>query len=253
MMQQQEQQPLLPAQQEAIRELRRRYEEGELAYELFEPTLDRLLQAKEAEECWAILQELPTPPMSALAALEGRPMQPAVAQVQVPSTQNIVCLMGETKRTKRPWRLAQKTLALLGMGEMVLDMSLATLPQYGTLNIYAGMGEVVLKVPRSVHVIVRAFLCMGEIDAMGEKKGGICLMAHEESSITPNPNLPNAPYAAYGTQIPTATLEINAHMLMGELRIVQVEDRNQGTTIEPVQTFQQVEGRANRKKLPQPK
>jgi Cell wall-active antibiotics response 4TMS YvqF len=249
MMQQQEQQPLLPAQQEAIRELRRRYEEGELAYELFEPTLDRLLHAGEAEECWAILQELPTPPMSALTALEGRHMQPAIAQVQaqVPSSQNIVCLMGETKRTKRSWRLAQKTLAILGMGEMVLDMSLATLPQYGTLNIYAGMGEVVLKVPRSVHVIVRAFLCMGEIDAMGEKKGGICIMAHEESSTTLSSNAP------YGTQIPTATLEINAHMLMGELRIVQVEDRNQGTTIEPIQTFQQVEGRTNRKKLPQPK
>jgi Cell wall-active antibiotics response 4TMS YvqF len=135
------------------------------------------------------------------------------------------------------------------MGEMVLDLSLATLPQYATLNVYAGMGEVVLKVPRSVHVIVRALLCMGEIDAMGEKKGGICLMAHEEISPTPNPN------ASYGTQslMPTATLEIKAYMLMGELRIVQVEDRNEGTIIEPVQAIPRVEGQSNRKKLPQPK
>jgi Cell wall-active antibiotics response 4TMS YvqF len=246
-MQQQEQQPLLPAQQEAIHELRRRYEEGELAYELFEPTLDRLLQAKEAEECWTILQELPTPPMTALAILEARPAPQVVPQMQVQRSQKIVCVMGETKRTKRPWRLAQRTLAILGMGEMVLDLSLATLPQYGTLNVFAGMGEVVLKVPRSVHVIVRAMLCMGEIDAMGEKKGGICLMAHEENSPTPNPNAP------YGTQLPTATLEIKAYMLMGELRIVQVEDRSEGTMIEPVQTIQQVEGQSNRKKLPQPK
>ncbi|HLX56506.1 MAG TPA: LiaF domain-containing protein [Ktedonobacteraceae bacterium] len=246
-MQQQEQQPLIPAQQEAIRELRRRYEEGELAYELFEPTLDRLLQAREAEECWAILQELPTPPMSALAALEGRPAPQVVPQMQAQQSQSIVCIMGETKRTKRPWRLAQKTLAVLGMGEMVLDLSLATIPQYGTLNVFAGMGEVVLKVPRSVHVIVRAFICLGEIDAMGEKKGGICIMAHEENLPGPDPNAP------YGSQEPTATLEINAHMFMGEIRIVQVDDRKEGTIIEPVQSIQQLEGQSNRRKLPQPK
>jgi len=66
---QQQQQPSLTPQQEAIRELHGRYERGEISFEDFDKALDQVLQARSPEECWAVLQNLPHSPVMALRAL----------------------------------------------------------------------------------------------------------------------------------------------------------------------------------------
>jgi hypothetical protein len=48
--QEQQQQPVLTLQQQAIQEVRRRYEQGEISFDIFESALDALLQAREPEE-----------------------------------------------------------------------------------------------------------------------------------------------------------------------------------------------------------
>ena len=40
----------------------------------------------------------------------------------------MIDLIGTFRRIKRPWRLGQQTMALLGIGELAQDLSLATMP-----------------------------------------------------------------------------------------------------------------------------
>jgi len=234
---QQQQQPALTPQQEAIRELHGRYERGEISFEEFDKALDQVLQAQSPEECWALLQNLPHSPALALSALETPVARPAVP---VSPSHEIWSLIGEIKRVRHPWKLAQQTTALMAIGEIELDLSMAALPQQGTLQVNVLIGEVKIYVPRSVHVTVQTTAVIGEVNALGHKSEGIIAHSQAESY-------------AEGTLDTTAPrLEIQVNMLIGEARVVQVDN--------PVivDKLARKEGRwlkreAARAQLPQPK
>lgn len=222
-MQQQATQPeRLTPQQQAIRTVRDRYERGELSFEVFKQALDDLLTAKSAEECQAILETLPTPEHArALQALEGgmaaaRPAAP-VAPVVAPGqhTSWLFMLMGELRRTQRRWRLAPHTNCLLAMGEVKLDLNLATLPPAGVLNLFGLMGSMTVYVPKSVRVRVHAVTLLGEAKVLGEGSGGILAMGHADSAEFDDPQS--------GAPEPTADLTIRAFMCMGEIKVVQTD------------------------------
>lgn len=196
-------------QQQAIHELRNRYQRGELSFEDYESAFDKLLQAKTMEECWAVLQQLPPSPAYALQTVETPSQPPAV---QLAPTQWIVSLIGDLKRIRHPWKVAQQTTAFMGIGDIELDLSLAALPQSATLQVYAFIGDVKIYVPRSVHVTVSTTALLGEASALGQKAEGF--IAHSSSERAAEATLDAAaPY-----------LDIQAHILLGEVRVVQVDN-----------------------------
>src|SRR5690348_8298781 len=102
------QQPALTPQQEAIREVRARYERGDIPFERFEYALNALLAAKTPDECRTIVQELPATPLDPLAALEALsppPAAPARPASKLPARRWMWTILGEFKRLKRPWRM----------------------------------------------------------------------------------------------------------------------------------------------------
>lgn len=227
-MQMQQPQPAQPErltpQQEAIRTVRDRYERGEIAFDAFKQALDDLLAAKTPEDCQMILDALPTPDhVRALQALDGAMAAPRpAAQPPVPAATEsgqrtgwLLMLMGELKRTTRRWRLAPRTNCLLLMGEVKLDLNLATLPRQGVLNLFGMMGEMTIFVPRSVRVRVRATTLLGEAKALGEGSAGILAMTHADSHEGEDP-APSAPE-------PVSDLVINAFMCMGEIKVIQTD------------------------------
>jgi predicted membrane protein len=140
--------------------------------------------------------------------------QYAVVQsvVQVPHTSWLVNILGELKRTKRPWQLAQNTRAITLIGEMALDLSIAALPPKGVLEVFMGIGELKITVPRDVYVSVRAGLAIGGVCIDGEKRAGILCFTHDEiqpSGIEPGSSVPQ--------------LEIRVSGLIGEVKINQVD------------------------------
>src|SRR5262249_14407247 len=156
------QKPALTPQQEAIREVRARYERGDITFDRFEYALSALLAAQSPDECRAIVQELPISP---LAVLDGLNAPPAP---KLPGRRWLVGIIGEFKRLKRPWRMGHRTTAVVGIGELELDISLASMPAHSVLDVYALIGEVKLYVPSSLHVSVHTFTMIGEANAFGE-------------------------------------------------------------------------------------
>jgi hypothetical protein len=215
-MQQHSQQPSTP-QQAAIQEVRERYARGELSFEVFKRGLDALVLAHTADECRAILAALPSLPHAApLHALEtSAPAAPTPAVSTPPAarprTAWMFMLLGELKRTRKRWRLGERTTCVSLIGETKLDLSLATLPRSGVLRIVAAIGEATIYVPRSVSVSVRAFTLLGEAKALGEHSSGIPALLHAES---------HDPEDAARAE---SHIEIQAFMLLGELNIVQVD------------------------------
>jgi len=230
------QHPALTPQQEAIREVRSRYERGEITFDRFEYALSALLSAQSPEECRAIVQELQPSPVAAFdamvapAAAPATPASPAVSAPRLPDRRWLVGIVGEFKRLKRPWRMGQRTTAVMGIGELELDMSLASMPQHSILDVYALIGEVTLYVPSSMHVSVRTFNVIGETNAFGESRGGIFNMMDEEEF---SPQGAGAPH-----------LEIRVFMLIGEVNVKQVDA--------PVVTLIPVDEKAQPPALPQP-
>ena len=206
------QQQALAAQQAAIGAVRDRYERGEISVEAFKNGLDALLLARSAEECQAILDELPASPTRALDALAPRPVAPASA----PPTQRmgwLVALMGGVNRTRRPWRLAEQTFGLAVMGGIELDLRLATLPRQGMIRLLVLMGGVNIRVPPSVRVTVRSAVAMGGVNALGEDTGGMIAFGQAESQ-----HLDTADQ-------PTSELEIQVIAVMGGVEVKQVPPR----------------------------
>jgi hypothetical protein len=204
-----QQQPALTPQQAAIQELHGRFERGELSFEDFERALGKVLQAQNPEECWAILHDLPAPPGMSLSALDIPSARPAV---QAPPSNWIVSLIGEVKRIRHPWRMGQQTTAIMLIGEIELDLSMAALPQRGILQINMLIGEVKIYVPRSVQVSVQTTAVIGEVNALGQKSGGI--IAHSQAENYP-PGMP---------ETTTPQLEIQVNLLIGEVKVVQVDN-----------------------------
>ncbi len=125
------QQPAITPQQEAIQEVRARYERGELSFDRFEYAINAILQAETPAACQAIVRELPASPTTALRA-PAAPAAPALANVS--SQVRMVNVIGELKRTRRPWKMGQRTTVLMGIGALKLDLSKATIPPSGLLD-----------------------------------------------------------------------------------------------------------------------
>ncbi|HEY7349999.1 MAG TPA: LiaF domain-containing protein [Ktedonobacterales bacterium] len=229
-----QQHPALTPQQEAIREARTRYERGDIPFDRFEYALNALLAARTPEECRTIIQELPTEPVNPLDALiSASPAALAPTAPKLPGRRWLIGIIGEFKRMKRPWRMGQRTTAVMGIGELGLDMSLATMPPHSVLDVYALVGEATLYVPSSVRVSVRAFTLIGDVKALGESREGIFAYLNEEEFPAPGAGAASAPH-----------LEIRAFMLIGELNVKQVDA--------PVITLEMTPGQAAPPALPQP-
>lgn len=229
-----EQHPALTPQQEAIREARTRYERGDMPFDRFESALTALLVAQTPEECRTIIQELPSAPVNPLDALTALPPAlPAPTTPKLPDKRRLISIMGELKRTKHPWRMGQRTTVVMGIGELALDMSIASMPAHSILKIYALAGEARLYVPASVRVSVRAVTLIGEAKAFGESREGIFAHLDEEAFPAQGPSAAPAPH-----------LEIRAFLLAGELTIKQVDA--------PIITLEMMQGQPTPPALPQP-
>jgi hypothetical protein len=198
--------PALTPQQAGIQEARTRYERGILTFEQFEYAVNALLQAQTTEECLAIIKELPT--AAATSALHG-PAQPATPAA--PPPERIVAAMGELKRLRRPWSLSQHTSVMMWLGQVKLDLSLATLPQNGILDVFVPVGEAIIYVPNEVDVTVHAFALIGEVKVMGEERNGVFVVLKQEEfparGVPPDP----APH-----------LEIHLRTIMGSVKVKRV-------------------------------
>lgn len=198
--------PALTPQQAGIQEARTRYERGILTFEQFEYAVNALLQAQSTEECLAIIKELPT--AAATSALHA-PAQPAAPAA--PPPERIVAAVGELKRVRRPWSLSQHTSVLMWLGQVKLDLSLATLPPNGILDVFVPVGEAIIYVPNEVDVTVHAFALIGEVKVMGEERNGIFVALKQEEfpaqGVPPDP----APH-----------LEIRLRTIMGSVKVKRV-------------------------------
>lgn len=205
--------PAVAAQRAAIQDVRARYERGELTYETFRRALDALVLARDADECRAILDALPTSPLSALAALDTPP-PPISAPVSTSAPlehKRIIAFMSQIRKLRRPWQLAASAHAVAFMGEVKLDLGLAELPPQAALHVTAFMGTVIIYVPRTVRVAVRTTVFMGETQALGERVGGVIVTGHEEY------------VPASGT--PTPQLDIEAVNFMGSVKVILTDGR----------------------------
>jgi hypothetical protein len=202
----QPQPPALTPQQEAIRQVRERYEQGDLSFDRFEYALNALLQAQTPEECQAIVRELPSSPVSALDMYSSQPPMTSTPG----RTRWWVAFMGGFQRLSRPWKMTERTVGVMIMGGAEVDLSLAALPRQGVIRIFMLMGGAKLFVPRSVDVSVRSFIIMGGVNALGESSGGIISFSHEES------------HALRGPQSSVPQLEIEVFGMMGGVEVVQV-------------------------------
>jgi len=201
----------LTPQQEALREVRDRYERGILDYDTFRDAFEQLLQTSDAAECQRILAELPHAPMDVLAALDRTSSPPAAIPARhvtrLPPHRTFFTLMGEINRSKHPWKMGEHTTAVALMGEINLDLTIAALPPEGTLNVALMMGEVRITVPPNVSVTVHAFTFMGASRAIGERSEGIFAYVNDDAEAE--------------TATAQHHLDIHVFVLMGEVRIVR--------------------------------
>ena len=177
------------AQRTAITEARARYERGEITFDAFRRALDALVLARDAGECQAILEALPTEHAAALAALEPSPTPaPSAMERSGPQHKAIVAFMGQTKKLRRPWRLAPSTKTRAFMGEVKLDLGVAELPPRATMHITAIMATVVIYVPTNVRVSVRTTALLSDTNALGgEGTSGVVAFGREEHAPAGEP------------------------------------------------------------------
>jgi len=214
----QSQQPSATPQQEAMRVLRERYERGEIEFDTFQRGLDALLLARDADECQAIMNNLPQLPVSKLDqldALSSHSSRPASAPAPFRTSgqpKRLVALFSEVKRVNRAWRLDPDTTGGAVFGEMKLDLNLAALPSHATMTLSAVFGELTIYVPETARVRVRASAFMGEVNIFGESSGGI-FVRDEVISEGTNPNHQEA-----------ATIDLDVRAIFGQVNIIQGEN-----------------------------
>src|SRR5215469_14896158 len=128
--------PTLPsAQQDALLEIRSRYERGEISFDDYRRAFDQIMRAEDAGQCTVVVQALPHSPLSVLDALDRR-ATPA-APVARAGTRWLVSIIGEMNRLRRPWRMGAQTNTLSLIGEVNLDLSLAEIPRNGVLRVFS--------------------------------------------------------------------------------------------------------------------
>jgi hypothetical protein len=208
-----QQQPTLTPQQQAIQVVRTRYEQGILTFDQFEYAINALIVAQTPEQCQQILNELPSTTATSVLHAPAQPAVPkAPASPGTPTTQSrIVGAIGELKRTQRPWHLEPYTSVRMWMGQVKLDLSLATLPPNGVLEVFVPLGEAIIYVPREAHVKVRAFALLGEIKVLGEERNGI--FAHLKDEEFPPETT---------TAVPAPHLEIRLKTIAGTVKVIRV-------------------------------
>jgi hypothetical protein len=197
----------ITAQQSAIASVRTHYERGEISYETLRHALDTIVAARSAEECDAIVRELPISPLAALAALDvSSPRTPTTAQPQ-----SIVAVMAQTTKLRRPWELQSDARVTAVMGGVQLDVGRAKLPPRATIRVRAVLGEVTLYLPSSAQVTVRSRVYLGSSAILGEGTSGVAASSHEQ-------HRPAAEPASVG-------IEIEALTVMGSLRVLLSGER----------------------------
>src|ERR1051326_7784955 len=202
------QQPALTPQQEAINEVRTRYEHGKLTFEQFEYALNALIQAQTPEECRGIVQELSSSVNTALDAIPATTSTPMLTRV--PRHVQMLNLVGELKRTRRPWKMGMRTTVVMGLGALKLCLTMATVPPQAILEVYSLIGESKIYVPRTMHVTVRQFNLIGENKALGEERNGIFTFFHEEEFPAEGPDAASAPH-----------IIIHQMMMIGSVQIIR--------------------------------
>ncbi len=198
-----------------MRVLRERYERGEIAFETFQRGLDALLLARDADECAAIMNNLPELPgikLDQLDALSPRPSSFPAPSRQSGQPNRLVAFFSEVKRINRAWRLDPETTGGAVFGEMKLDLNLAALPPHATMTLSAVFGQVTIYVPETARVRVRASALMGEVNIFGESSGGI-FVRDEVISEGTNPAHQEA-----------STIDLEVRAVFGEVKIIQGEN-----------------------------
>jgi hypothetical protein len=212
-------QPAAAVQQAAIQDVRSRYERGELTLETFHRALDALLLAESADECEAVLREVRSSGVALPAALSAldppvpnstRPTSPPVSQSR---TATITAILGNTRKMRQAWRLAEDTFAKVVMGDLKLDLSQATVPLRARMEVVSVMGSVAIYVPRAMRVHVVSRVVLGEVHTFGEVTGGIVSGSHEE----------HMPEGSGVEDRPTPELHIVVRNYLGTVKIVVVD------------------------------
>lgn len=199
------QQPALTPQQEAIQVVRTRYEQGILTFDQFEYSLNALLLAQTPEECQRVVDELPSTTVTSVLHAPAPPKT-----LGTPATYHLVGTVGELKRMQRPWRLEPHTRVRMWLGQVKLDLSLATLPPHGVLEVIVPVGEMVIYVPREVHVTLSAFAMIGDVKALGEERNGMFARLREEE------------FPAEGPPASAPHLELRLKTMMGSVKVIRV-------------------------------
>jgi hypothetical protein len=208
--------PLTIAQRAAIQEVRARYERDEINIEQFKSALDAITEAADIGAVQSVTAELPSRPHSALAAFDPAPALPIPVVERTPAlttsgrgVKRIAAFMGETRRAGKPWTLAPKSRISCTMGEVLVDLRQAKLPPQGHIRVSVIMGETRILVPHGVRVTARTRVIMGEATTLGENVAGLVAAGEEEHEPL--------------TGEPIAELVIDSNVIMGELKIVLVD------------------------------
>ncbi|HLY31630.1 MAG TPA: LiaF domain-containing protein [Ktedonobacterales bacterium] len=170
--------PLQVAQRQAIDDVRARYIHGAISFEEFERALDAVVHAQTAQECQAILNDPPVAPNALLNVLD-RPFAISMPGVSTPSSvpnsvpQQILAIMGQTKKTRRAWTLAPTSETLALMGEVQLDLRQAALPAQGRMRLRVIMGTTIILIPSNVQVTVHARGWLSGMYLLGEQHNGV--------------------------------------------------------------------------------
>jgi Domain of unknown function (DUF1707)/Cell wall-active antibiotics response 4TMS YvqF len=129
----------------AVAELREHSVAGRLTLEELSDRIDRAYGARTKGDLAPIAADLPAAPAARRSA-----------------TRWLVALIGDVKRTGR-WRLAEKTVAVLGIGDLTLDLRGAEIeaPE-STITVVALIGDVSVLVPEGVDVDVGGILLIGD-------------------------------------------------------------------------------------------
>jgi hypothetical protein len=207
-------QPSATPQQEAMRVLRERYERGEIEFETFQRGLDALLLAQDADECQAIMNNLPQLPVSKIDQLDALSSRPATSPVPVRAVgrpKQLLAFFSQVRRMNHAWRLDANTTGGAVFGQMDLDLNLAALPEHVTMTLSAVFGQVTVYVPVTARVRVRATAFMGEVNIFGESSGGI-FVSDEATSAEKTPGHPET------------TIDLEVRALFGEVKIIHGEN-----------------------------
>lgn len=118
--------------------------------------------------------------------------------------------VGELRYGQEPWTLDQDLYLEHGVGDVKVDLSTATvLAGEHMVTVKAGVGEVLVRVPDNVSVVVEAKGGIGELTVLGEHRNGLGLRLSKTLIVPESP----------------VTLHIKAELGIGSLRIVHTPAR----------------------------